>query len=32
MPWGLSFLGRIEAGVMPNLNAVIAMLELICGS
>ena len=32
MPWGLSSLGRIEARVMPNLNAVIATLEVICGS
>jgi pyruvate kinase len=32
MPWGLSSLGRIEARVMPNLDAVIATLELICGS
>ncbi|MGA7934189.1 MAG: pyruvate kinase [Kovacikia sp.] len=32
MPWGLSSLGRIEARVMPNLDAVIATLEGICGS
>ena len=32
MPWGLSSLGRIEARVMPNLDAVIATLELICSS
>ncbi|WP_256090890.1 pyruvate kinase [Nostoc sp. KVJ20] len=32
MPWGLSSLGRIEARVMPNLDAVIATLEVICGS
>jgi pyruvate kinase len=32
MPWGLSSLGRIEARVMPNLEAVIATLEVICGS
>ena len=32
MPWGLSSLGRIEARVMPNLNAVIDTLEMICGS
>ncbi len=32
MPWGLSSLGRIEARVMPNLNAVIATLAAICGS
>jgi pyruvate kinase len=31
MPWGLSSLGRIEGRVMPNLNAVIANLEVICG-
>jgi pyruvate kinase len=30
MPWGLSSLGRIEARVMPNLDAVIATLEVIC--
>jgi pyruvate kinase len=30
MPWGLSSLGRIEARVMPNLNAVIATLKVIC--
>jgi len=29
-PWGLSSLGRIEARVMPNLEAVIATLEAIC--
>ncbi len=32
MPWGLSSLGRIEARVMPNLDAVIATLEVICGA
>jgi len=32
MPWGLSSLGRIEARVMPNLDAVIATLEVLCGS
>lgn len=32
MPWGLSSLGRIEARVMPNLDAVIATLEMICKS
>lgn len=32
MPWGLSSLGRIEARVLPNLDAVIATLEVICGS
>ena len=32
MPWGLSSLGRIEARVMPNLEAVIATLEVLCGS
>jgi pyruvate kinase len=31
IPWGLSSLGRIEAGVMPNLDAVIASLAVICG-
>lgn len=31
MPWGLSSLGRIEARVMANLDAVIATLALICG-
>ena len=31
-PWGLSSLGRIEARVMPNLDAVITTLEVICGS
>jgi pyruvate kinase len=31
MPWGLSSLGRIEARVMPNLDAVIATLAHICG-
>jgi pyruvate kinase len=30
MPWGLSSLGRIEARVMPNLDAVIATLAAIC--
>jgi pyruvate kinase len=32
MPWGLSSLGRIEGRVMPNLDAVITTLEVICGS
>ncbi|NJL49955.1 MAG: hypothetical protein HC929_24375 [Leptolyngbyaceae cyanobacterium SM2_5_2] len=32
MPWGLSSLGRIEARVMPNLDAVIATLGVICGA
>ncbi len=32
MPWGLSSLGRIEGRVMPNLDAVIATLEVICSS
>jgi pyruvate kinase len=32
MPWGLSSLGRIEARVMPNLDAVIATLAVICGA
>lgn len=31
MPWGLSSLGRLESRVMPNLDAVIAALEVICG-
>ncbi len=31
IPWGLSSLGRIEARVMANLEAVIATLEIICG-
>lgn len=30
MPWGLSSLGRIEARVMPNLDAVIATLGALC--
>ncbi len=30
MPWGLSSLGRIEARVLPNLDAVIATLGAIC--
>ncbi len=30
-PWGLSSLGRIEARVMPNLDAVIATLSAVCG-
>jgi pyruvate kinase len=30
MPWGLSSLGRLEARVMPNLDAVITMLGAIC--
>jgi pyruvate kinase len=29
MPWGLSSLGRIEARVMPNLDAVIATLNAV---
>ncbi len=32
IPWGLSSLGRIESRVMPNLDAVIATLEVICGA
>ncbi|MFO0051177.1 MAG: pyruvate kinase, partial [Pseudanabaena sp.] len=32
MPWGLSSLGRIEARVLPNLDAVIAALEVMCGN
>jgi pyruvate kinase len=32
MPWGLSSLGRIESRVMPNLDAVIATLQVICGT
>ncbi|MBK1986250.1 hypothetical protein A0J48_001565 [Sphaerospermopsis aphanizomenoides BCCUSP55] len=31
MPWGLSSLGRIEAKVLPNLDAVIATLAAVCG-
>jgi pyruvate kinase len=31
MPWGLSSLGRIEARVMPNLDAVIATLSALNG-
>jgi pyruvate kinase len=31
MPWGLSSLGRIEARVLPNLDAVIATLGAVCG-
>jgi pyruvate kinase len=31
MPWGLSSLAQIEARVMPNLDAVIATLAVICG-
>jgi len=31
MPWGLSSLGRSEARVLPNLDAVIATLSIICG-
>jgi pyruvate kinase len=31
MPWGLSSLGRAEARVMPNLDAVIDTLGIICG-
>ena len=30
MPWGLSSLGRIEARVVPNLDAAIATLGVIC--
>jgi len=30
IPWGLSSLGRIEARVMPNLDAVIATLANLC--
>jgi pyruvate kinase len=30
MPWGLSSLGRSEARVLPNLDAVIATLHAIC--
>ena len=30
MPWGLSSLGRLEARVMPSLDAVIATLGAIC--
>ncbi|PAX51217.1 pyruvate kinase [Brunnivagina elsteri] len=30
MPWGLSSLGRIEARVLPNLDAAIATLGVIC--
>ena len=30
MPWGLSSLGRIEARVLPNLDAVIATLGEVC--
>lgn len=30
MPWGLSSLGRLEARVLPNLDAVIATLGAIC--
>lgn len=32
IPWGLSSLGRIEGRVIPNLETIIATLELICGS
>lgn len=32
IPWGLSSLGRIEARVMPNLDAVINTLGMICGA
>jgi pyruvate kinase len=32
MPWGLSSLGRIEARVLPNLDAAIATLGAICGT
>jgi len=31
-PWGLSSLGRIEARVIPNLDAVITTLQVICGA
>ncbi len=31
-PWGLSSLGRIEARVMANLDAVITTLDVICGA
>lgn len=31
IPWGLSSLGRIEAKVLPNLDAVIATLAAVCG-
>jgi len=31
MPWGLSSLGHSEARVLPNLDAVIATLSIICG-
>ncbi len=30
IPWGLSSLGRLEARVMPSLDAVISTLEAIC--
>ncbi|MDJ0680161.1 MAG: pyruvate kinase [Xenococcaceae cyanobacterium MO_167.B52] len=30
MPWGLSSLGRIEGRVLPNLDAVIATLGMVC--
>ncbi len=30
IPWGLSSLGRSESRVLPNLEAVIATLEVIC--
>ncbi len=30
MPWGLSSLGRIEARVLPNLDAAIATLGAVC--
>lgn len=30
IPWGLSSLGRLEARVMPNLDAVIATLGAVC--
>ena len=30
MPWGLSSLGRIEARVLPNLDAAIATLGVVC--
>lgn len=30
IPWGLSSLGRIEARVLPNLDAVIATLAAVC--
>jgi pyruvate kinase len=32
MPWGLSSLGRLEARVIPSLDAVITTLGAICGA